>query len=122
VRFTDARDQRGQPWREEWMRAETLVPLPSDQDGEAAAEMRRAQVSSHAVAFADQPAAIGLVQEEIDNIQQEWVRLSAHGCVSIKPDQDLMDMAVCMDNRSKEIMIMLAHLVKPNDGMKYKLD
>ena len=26
-----------------------------------------------------------------------------------------------MDNRSKDMMIMLAHLVKPNDGMKHKL-
>ena len=26
-----------------------------------------------------------------------------------------------MDNRSKDMMVMLAHLVKPNDGMKYKL-
>ena len=41
--------------------------------------------------------------------------------ITLEPDNELMSMSSSMDNRSKDMMIMLAHLVKPNDGMKHKL-
>jgi hypothetical protein len=68
VHFTDARGRRGQPWCEECMRAETLVPLPSEHNGVVPSEMSRAKVSSHAIAFADQQAAQGLVREELESM------------------------------------------------------
>ena len=78
--------------------------------------MSRAQVSSHAIAFADPPAAMGLVIEELERIKK-----MESNTITLEPDNELMSMSSSMDNRSKDMMIMLAHLVKPNDGMKHKL-
>ena len=78
--------------------------------------MSRAQVSSHALAFADQQVAAGLVRATLESMENE--KLST---IALEPDDEMMKMSTSMDNRSKDMMIMLAHLVKPNDGMKYKL-
>ena len=92
------------------------MPIPSEKEGEAESEMSRAQGSSHAIAFADQPAAMGLVIEELERIKKK-----ESNTITLEPDNELMSMSSSMDNRSKVMMIMLAHLVKPNDGMKHKL-
>ena len=118
VRFTEARDGRGAPWCEEWMRAEMLVPLPSSPStpSDTPSEMSRAQLSSHAIAFADQQVAAGLVRATLESMENE-----KSNTIALEPDDEMMKMSASMDNRSKDMMVMLAHLVKPNDGMKYKL-
>jgi hypothetical protein len=34
--------------------------------------------------------------------------------ITLEPDDELMNMSASMDNRSKDMMIMLAHLVNPS--------
>jgi hypothetical protein len=59
---------------------------------------------------------MGLVIEELKRIKTK-----ESNTITLEPDNELMSMSSSMDNRSKDMMIMLAHLVKPNDGMKHKL-
>ena len=92
VRFTDARDRRGALWCEEWMRAETLVPLPSDQNGIVPSKMSRAQVSSHAIAFADQQVAAGLVRAALEGMENEKSNTIA---LEPQPDDEIMNMTTC---------------------------
>ena len=57
----------------------------------------------------------GLIEYEYTSTRKE------SNTITLEPDNELMSMSSSMDNRSKDMMIMLAHLVKPNDGMKHKL-